>query len=166
MMRERGEVHFERIEMPKPKNFSIKSSRKKIIRTTRLWIRSEEEERKKLVDYRPLFSATIGYETGRRKLPLRFQISIIKLDGIVHRRNRKTMNLRHIFAPLSLSLSLLKEQWNIPRYTCVPLLRLIPKYLPKYFQMIFQNHAFVTRMNWMYRKFEFEQGIKKKYIHI
>lgn len=106
MMRERGEVQFERIEMPKPKNFSIKSSRKKIIRTTRLWIRSEEEERKKLVDYRPLFSATIGYETGRRKLPLRFQISIIKLDGIVHRRNRKTMNLRHILAPLSLSLSL------------------------------------------------------------
>lgn len=63
-------------------------------------------ERKKLVDYRPLFSATIGYETGRRKLPLRFQISIIKLDGIVHRRNRKTMNLRHILRlPPSLSLS-------------------------------------------------------------
>lgn len=68
--------------------------------------RRRGRERKKLVDYRPLFSATIGYETGRRKLPLRFQISIIKLDGIVHRRNRKTMNLRHILRlPLSLSLS-------------------------------------------------------------
>lgn len=165
MMRERGEVQFERIEMPKPKNFSIKSSRKKIIRTTRLWIRSEEEERKKLVDYRPLFSATIGYETGRRKLPLRFQISIIKLDGIVHRRNRKTMNLRHILAPLSLSLSLERTMKHSSIHLRA-LLRLIPKYLPKYFQMIFQNHAFVTRTSWTYRKFEFEQGIKKKYIHI
>lgn len=73
--------------------------------------RRRGRERKKLVDYRPLFSATIGYETGRRKLPLRFQISIIKLDGIVHRRNRKTMNLRHILR-LPLSLSLFRARKN------------------------------------------------------
>lgn len=130
MMRERGEVQFERIEMPKPKNFSIKSSRKKIIRTTRLWIRSEEEERKKLVDYRPLFSATIGYETGRRKLPLRFQISIIKLNGIVYRRNRKTMNLRHILAPLSLSLSWKNNETFLDTLACP---------FCVWFQNIFQN---------------------------
>lgn len=96
--------------MPKlffPKKFSIKSSEKKNHKndaSCKYEVKKKRgRERKKLVDYRPLFSATIGYETGRRKLPWRFQISIIKLDGIVHRRNRKTMNLRHI---LSLSLSL------------------------------------------------------------
>ena len=85
------------------KNFSIKSSKEKKDHKNDASCGYESEakkkrERKKLVDYRPLFSATIGYETGRRKLPLRFQISIIKLDGIVHRRNRKTMNLRHILS--------------------------------------------------------------------
>lgn len=67
-------------------------------RKTMRRVRARETTRKEKLeepdDYRPLFLATMGYETGGRKLPLRFQILIIKLDRIVRRRNRETMKLR------------------------------------------------------------------------
>lgn len=76
---------------------------------------------------------------------MRFQISIIKLDGIVHRRNRKTMNLRHI---LSLSLSL--AFGRTMKHSSIHLRAPFDSKMSSDIFKIFQNQE---------RKFEFEEYI-------